>query len=417
MSDTKRFFAFLNHPAVMILGIVLGFVIGIRFKNIAIAIAPFGNMYLAFLNMCILPIIVTSVISGLAKIIRSPEIAKRFPRIVFSFLLLLPVPGIVGVIAAVVGRPGKGLHESSLEALGGMMMGGAPTGSGDSGSIADFIIRIVPWNFFNSLSRGETMSIVFACIFIGLGTGVVKSKSADDLLAVIDAVSEVFNLLFKWAVHILPIGILCVIADQMKTVSLEIFGILANYIIIIYLTTGLLIVLYMILMWRVAGGTLRTSIKTMQAPLFLAFTTNSSFVTIKSCLDSLDEGLGIDRRFASLIVPFSMVANRQGKIFVFAFTSLFLSQLYGVDLSAAQYGTVIIGATLAGMAAPGSGPLLASSMIIVLRAINIPTALLFVIFTINGPIVDRVLSALTVQGSCLLASLSSGDVSKQKNKE
>lgn len=413
MKASNRIFDFLSHPFVIMLGIVIGFIIGIYFKNIAVAIAPLGKMYLAFLNMCILPIIITAIISGLARVIRISEIGKRFSKIIVSFIAMLAVPSIVGVIAAVVCQPGKGLSDANMRALGGMMMAGVPTGNGHSESIVDFIVGIVPWNFFDSLSRGQIMSVVFACIFIGLGTGFVKSKSADDLLDMIDAVSDIFNLLFKWAVYFLPFGILCVIADQMKSVNLSIFGILVNYIIIIYLTMTLLIFLYIVIMWRMVGGSFSKCLKAMKAPLFLAFTVNNTFITIKSCLDGLDEELGVDRKMASLIIPFGMVANRQGKIFVFAFTALFLAQLYGADLGITQYVAVVIGSSLAGMAAPGHGPMLVPSMAVVLGAINVPVALVFVIFTINSSIVDRALAALTVQANCLLASFSARSLNKQ----
>ena len=128
----------------------------------------------------------------------------------------------------------------------------------------------------------------------------------------------------------------------------------------------------------------------------------------------LEEELGVDREIASLIVPFTMVANRQGKIFLFAITSLFMAQLYGADLGVAEYAVVILGSSLAGMAAPGGGPMLVPSMAVVLSAINVPLALAFVIFTISGPIVDRMLSVLTVQASCLLATLSAGGSNTQE---
>jgi proton glutamate symport protein len=411
---TQKVLGLLSHPVVILLGIAAGFVIGIYFKTLANAIAPLGKVYLAFLNMCILPIIITAIISGLAKIIRTPEIGKRFPKIAVSFAVLLFIPSIVGVLAAVVGQPGKGLSDADMGALGSMLADGASTGSASQTGIIDFLVSIVPWNLFDSLSKGETMSIVFACIFIGIGTGFVKSKSVDDLIGMVDAVSDVFNLLFKWALYLLPIGICCVIADQMSGVSLSIFGILLRYILIIYVAMTLLILVYIVIMWRMVGGSFWKALKAMQDPLFLSFTVNSSFIAIKSCLDSLDEQLGVDRKIASLIVPFTMVANRQGKIFVFAFTALFMAQLYGTELGATQYAAVIIGSSLAGMAAPGGGPMLVPSIAVVLSAINVPTALAYVIFTINGPIVDRVLSALNVQASCLLASLSAGGPNNQK---
>ncbi len=411
MSATKKILNVLSHPITITLGIGVGFVLGIYFKDTAEAIAPIGKMYLAFLNMCILPIIITAVISGLANIIRTPELAKRFPMIMVSFTIMLFIPSIVGVVAALVGQPAKNLSEADMGALGSMM--GEMT-SGESGGIADFIVGIVPWNLFDSLGKGQTMSIVFACIFIGVGAGFVKSKGADDLIALIDTLSDVFNLMFKWGLYFLPIGICCVIAHQMSGLSLAIFKIMVDYILIIYLSIGLLIIVYMVIMWRMVDRSFLTCLKAMKDPLFLAFTVDSSFIAIKSCLDSLEEELGVDREIASLIVPFTMVANRQGKIFLFAITSLFMAQLYGADLGVAEYAVVILGSSLAGMAAPGGGPMLVPSMAVVLSAINVPLALAFVIFTISGPIVDRMLSVLTVQASCLLATLSAGGSNTQE---
>ena len=415
MSTTKKIISLMGHPVTIMLGIGIGFILGIYFKDAAEAIEPIGKMYLAFLNMCILPIIITAVISGLANIIRTPELAKRFPTIMVSFAVLLFIPSIIGVVAAVVGQPAKNLSEADMGALGSMM--GEVSSSSEPGGVADFIVGIVPWNLFEALGKGQTMSIVFACIFIGIGAGFVKSKAAEDLLAVIDALSDIFNMMFKWALYFLPIGICSVIAYQMTGVSLTIFGLMVDYILIIYLSTGLLTLLYMVIMWRMVGGPFRRSAKAMKDPLFLAFTVDSSFIAIKSCLDGLEEELNVDREIAALIVPFTMVANRQGKIFLFAFTSIFMAQLYGADLGIAQYAVVVLGSSLAGMAAPGGGPMLVPSMAVVLSAINVPIALAFVIFTICGPFVDRMLSTLTVQASCLLATLSANGSSNQKHVE
>lgn len=414
MKVFKYILSLLESPVVIIVGILAGFVIGFYFENIAGMMAPLGKMYLAFLNMCILPIIITSVISGLAKLIRTPEAGKRFPKIIIGFVIMLFIPSIVGTVAALVGKPGKNLGDAELEGIGNFMAQAPPVNSGSPEGFVDLIVGIVPWNIFESLSRGDIMSIVFTCMLIGIGAGVTKNKAVDDMVAIIDALSDVFNQLFKWVINFLPIGVCCVIADQMTGFSPAILGIMLNYIVMAYLTVVLLILLYMVIMWRVVGGSFRRCFTAMKDSLFLSFTVDSSFIAIKPSLDSLEEILGVERKISSLVIPFAMVANRQGKIFIFAFTSIFLAQLYGAELEGSEYAAVIIGSSLAGMAAPGSGVLLASMAAVVINSIGVPSALAFVIFTINGPIVDRILSTLTVQGSCLLAALSTENSNKQK---
>ena len=405
MKTSRKILDILRSPVAVIIGILAGFFIGFRHEDLAGMIAPAGKMYLAFLNMCILPIIITLLISGIAKIIRSPEISGRFPVILFGFVALLIIPGIAGTITALIGRPGKMMDNDELSLMGSMISGSQAAEQGNGGGLADLIVGIIPWNLFESLGKGQTMSIVFACVFIGMGAGFVRKKGVDDLISIIDATFDVFNMLFKWALTLLPIGVLCVIANQVSGFSPSIFETMLEYIIPVYLGVLILIFLYILIMSFSAGIPFKESLKAMKDPLFLAFTVDSSFIAIKPCLDSLERIPGVDSKTSSMLVPFGVVTNRQGKIFIFAFTSIFLAQLYGVELGVSRYAAVIVGSALAGMAAPGSGALLAPMAAVVIESIGVPSALAFVIFTINGPIVDRILSALTVQGSCVLASL------------
>lgn len=187
----------------------------------------------------------------------------------------------------------------------------------------------------------------------------------------------------------MALGICCVIASQVTGFSPSILGIMMEYIIPVYLGSLTLIMIYILVMSAWVGIPVIECFRTLKDTLLLAFTVDSSFIAIKPCLDSLKKIQGIDPKTSSLLVPFSVVANRQGKIFIFAFTSIFLAQIYGVELGVSQYVTVIIGSALAGMAAPGSGSLLAPMAVAVVDSIGVPSALVFVIFTINGPVVDR----------------------------
>lgn len=309
------------------------------------------------------------------------------------------------------------MDESELDIMGTLMAETSMNVSGEAEGLFDMIVRIVPWNFFESLGKGETISIVFACVFVRLGIGFARGKAVDDLLAMVDVVSEAFNVMFKWAVNFLPIGVCCVIADQVAGLSPAILGGMLDYIAILYFAVALLLLFYVLVMSMFIGKPFMQCLKVMKDPLLLAFTANSSFIAIKPSLDSLDKIPGVDRRISSPVVSFSMVANKQGKILVFAFTSIFLAQLFGIELGVPQYATVIIGSAPAGMAAPGSGPLLAPMAAVVIASIGVPSALAVAIFTINSPIVDRTLSALTVQESCLMASLSAKIPDEKRDQE
>lgn len=103
MRISREILRVLQSPAAVMLGILSGFLIAFRYEAVSGTLAPFGKMYLAFLNMCILPIIITSIISGPAKMIRTPETSKRLPAIIIGFAVLLFVPSIAGTLAALAG--------------------------------------------------------------------------------------------------------------------------------------------------------------------------------------------------------------------------------------------------------------------------------------------------------------------------
>ncbi|MDH3604841.1 MAG: dicarboxylate/amino acid:cation symporter, partial [Candidatus Tectomicrobia bacterium] len=387
-----------------VVGIAIGFFIGFYLKPAAQVLAPFGQIYVSLLMMCVIPIVITSMTSGVARLVRTVEIRDHLWRLTAYFLAGLLLPGGIGVLAAWIGGPGENLSASAMSSLGTLVLDSDSTSNGPSG-LLPFLISIVPRNIFASLSSGHIVSIVFACVLIGLALGLVPNQGAEEIVQFIDVIFDSFNLIFRWVLSLLPIGLACLLAGQLTNLSPGVFQALVKFIVVFYLTAVGLALVYYLLLWRVVGGRLWHVLKALGKPLFVAYMVDSSLVALSSCLEVLEQRLGVDKRMSGLILPFGMIANRHGKICLFAFTAVFLAQIHNVTLSIGDVLVVLIASSLTGMAAVGSGVVLASSLIVVVHTIAVPDVLAPVVLIAAGPIIDRMQSALTVLANCTLAAV------------
>ncbi len=353
--------------------------------------------------MCVIPLVVKSITSGVARLVRTSEIRDHIWRLVTYFWVDLLLPSGIGVFAAWAGGPGETLDASAMTSLGALVLDADSTSSGPSG-LLPFLSSIVPRNIFASLSSGYIVSIVFSCVLIGSALGVVQNQRAEEVVQFIEVICDSFNLILRWVLSLLPLGLTCLLAELITQLSPNIFQALIKFIVIFYLTAAALTLLYYLVLWRIVGGTFKGVLLALSKPVIVAYTVDSSLVALSSCLEVLDRYLGVDRRISGLILPFGMIANRQGKICLFAFTSVFLAQIHSVTLSLGDVLVILLASSLAGMAAVGSGVVLATSLMVVVHAVAVPDVLAPVVLIAVGPIIDRMQSVITVLANCTLAA-------------
>ena len=387
----------------IVAGIAIGTFIGFYPKPMAQVLAPFGDIYVSLLMMCVIPIVITSMTSGVARLVRTAEIRAHLWRLAAYFLAGLLVPSGIGAFAAWIGGPGENLDASALSSLGAMVLDKG-SASSDPPGLLPFLVSIVPPNIFAALSSGHIISIVFFCVLIGSALGLLQNQEAERVLQLIEVMSDSFHLIFQWVISFLPIGLACLLAGYIAYLNPSVFHALFKFIVVFHLTAISLALLYYLLLWRVVGGTFRHVWQALSQPVLVAYTVDSSLVALSACLKVLDQRLGVDRRLSGLILPFGMVANRQGKICLLAFTSVFLAQIHGVTLSLGDAFIVLIASSLSGMAAVGSGVVLAPALIVVVHAIAVPDVLAAVVLIVIGPIIDRMQSVVTVLANCTLTA-------------
>ncbi len=403
MTALRLLLRILQDPKTIIAGVLLGFVSGFYLQEFSHALRPLADIYVAMLSMCLLPILVSALIWGIGQMLRDPRTRVLFGRMGVIYLLGLLVPMVVTIAVALVLQPGASLGEDAAAALGGKMADTAQSGQ-DSGLLG-FVESLVPHNVFEALSTGRFISIVFFCALVGLALGVVRSPGADEALRILNAFYETFSTVFHWVLIPLPLGLFCIVAYHMSEADTELLLALATFVggfwvagvLVLLVQLGVLAFVCRMAPWR--------PLVALKTPLILAFATDNPFVALKSAIESLQESFKVPREVADTIVPFGVLANQHGQIVLFAFTAIFLGQLYGIDFDLPTLVALALGVTISGAAAVGGGAVLAPILAPVLLGAGIPDALAIVIFATTQPAVANLGSTLTVQATCSLAVL------------
>jgi len=405
MTALRILIRILQDPKTIIAGVVLGFVAGFYLKDFSHALKPVADIYVAMLSMCLLPILVSALIWGIGQMLRDPRTRVLFGRMGVIYALGLAIPTVVTIAVAMVLQPGATLGEEAAAALGGKMATTAE--GGGEGGLLGFIEALVPHNVFEALSTGKFISIVFFCALVGLALGVVRSPGADEALRILNAFYESFSKVFHWVLIPLPLGLFSIVAYHMSEADTELLLALATFVggfwvagvAVLLVHLGVLAFVCRIPPWQ--------PLVDLKTPLILAFATDNPFVALKSAIDSLQERFNVSREVADTIVPFGVLANQHGQVVLFAFTAIFMAQLYGVEMDLATLVALGLGVTISGAAAVGGVAVLAPILAPVLLGAGIPDALAIVIFATTQPAVANLGSTLTVQATCSLAVLTS----------
>lgn len=407
----KYYFNLLLSPWVILSSVIIGVVIGIYNKPLAIELGALGDLYLKMLQMCVVPILVTAVVSSLGRLFSSQATGCYIRPMVLVFLTGLLLAAVFGVVVGLIGQPGTNLDQSAKVVLGKQIFSAESAGdvtqeNTQSPGLMMFFQKMIPSNIFNSLTEGNNLAILFFSIFIGIALGMEGIAQKEVALDVVDAFYETFLRIVEWFMYALPFGLLCLIAGQIAHVGTAILGAMLKLIVLMYIGAFVMVVVYSLLIWMRVGGSYWKSLTALREPLFIALGTSSSFATIPSALTGLKEKLKLEKSITDLVVPLGITLNPPGTVFQFSLASIFIAQIYGAHLSLQDFIVLTIAAVLASMAASGAPGLAAVSMIsLILEPLGLPVQVAVILLAAIEPIVDPMITVTNVYANCATSAI------------
>ncbi len=360
--------------AAMALGAVAGAIGGSGFAE---HVAWMGALFVRLLRMVIVPLVLTSVVSGVASIGGGRDVGRLFGKTFAYYLGTSTLAILVGLVFANVIRPGVGAE------LAGVSEGPLPEIETPT-SIADMLLRMVPTNPLGAAASGDILGLIVFSILLGIALGRLPEEPRGRLLGVFEAGFQAMMVLTSGIIRLAPFGVFGLIVNAVASTGIDAFRALGWYALTVAggLATHLFLVLPLLL---IVLGRIRPWVhfRNMAEPLAMAFSTSSSAATLPVTIRAVEQKVGVSNRISSFVLPMGATVNMDGTALYECAGVLFIAQVLGVELSFAQQMLVVLTALLASIgtaAIPSAGLVM---IFIVLEAVEL-----------RGPQVDLIVGAM-----------------------
>ena len=325
----------------------LGALTGLTFgEGAANAVGWIGDLFMRLLRMIIVPLVVASIVSGVASIGGGRAIGRLFGKTLGYYLLTSFLAASTGLLVVNLFRPGVGATLGE-EAGGEMPELDIPT------SGVELLLDIVPPNVLSSAAAGDMLPIIFFSIVLGAAITTLKADGPrTTLIGFFDAFFQAMVALTAGIITLLPIGVFALITRMVGTTGFEAFAPLIRYFLTVGtgLTVHLFVTLPIVLM-VLARISPAIHFKNLRNPLLIAFSTSSSAATLPVTMRAVQDRVGVSNKVSSFVLPMGATVNMDGTAVFECVGALFIAQVIGFDLSLGAQMVAVMTALLASIGA------------------------------------------------------------------
>ncbi|WP_277584035.1 glutamate/aspartate:proton symporter GltP [Psychrobacillus antarcticus] len=328
----------------ILVGLILGIVVGaVFFGNPSVEkyLQPIGTMFINMIKMIVVPIIVSTLILGVAGTGDLKQLGKLGGKTLLYFEAVTTIAILVGLLAANIFQPGEGIDMSTLAKgdIDQYVQTTEKVQSEDNG-ILDIMVGIVPENIVQSMATGDMLPIIFFSVLFGLGIAAVGEKGKPVLAffqGTADAMFWVTNLIMKFA----PFGVFALIGVTVSKFGLESLLPLGKLMILVYATMIFFIIVVLGGIAKLVGINIFHLLKVLKDELLLAYSTSSSETVLPKVMEKMEK-FGAPKDIVSFVVPTGYSFNLDGSTLYQAIAAIFIAQMYGIDLSISEQITLVL---------------------------------------------------------------------------
>ncbi|WP_144513723.1 cation:dicarboxylate symporter family transporter [Bacillus sp. FJAT-22090] len=325
----------------ILIGLALGIIVGaVFYENPAVEkyLQPIGTIFLNMIKMIVVPIIVSTLILGVAGTGDIKQLGRLGGKTLIYFEIVTTIAIVVGLLAANIFKPGVGVDMSSLT-KGNIDQYIQTTEQVQSHGFMDILVGIVPSNIIQSMAAGNMLSIIFFSVVFGLGIAAIGDKGKPVLAffqGTADAMFWVTNFIMKFA----PFGVFALIGVTVSKFGLESLLPLGKLMILVYATMIFFIIVVLGGIAKLVGVNIFHIIKLLKDELLLAYSTSSSETVLPKVMEKMEK-FGSPKDIVAFVVPTGYSFNLDGSTLYQALAAIFIAQMYGIDLSITQQITLV----------------------------------------------------------------------------
>lgn len=352
----------------ILIALILAIVYGIYADEQAIGyVSWMGDVFLRALKMLIIPLILSSLISGIANIGSGSSLGRLGLKTIGYYVSTSLLAIITGQILVNIIRPGVGADLNFSGKVEGLVE--------NQRSLGETLIEMVPQNIFQAFNDNDMLAIIFFAILFGFFVTRASEGNREVLKKAFNAIFEVMMKITMFVIRFTPLGIFGIVAKVVAEQD-DLMGLVSRMglymgTVILALSIHFFITLPLIVKFIGRAKPFR-HMKNMSTPLLTAFSTSSSGATLPLTITAVEKNSGVSNKISSFTLPLGATINMDGTALYECVAAIFIAQAYGVELSLIQQGVIVLTALLASIGAAAI-PMAGLVMItVILTAVGLP---------------------------------------------
>tara|TARA_B100001142_G_scaffold204766_1_gene203123 strand:+ start:3794 stop:5041 length:1248 start_codon:yes stop_codon:yes gene_type:complete len=398
MIDTPK-----NLTRNILLGMLLGFIVGATFYylNFPESLTKFveiyvfnlgGSIFINLLKMLIIPLVFFSLVSGISSLTNMKSLGNISLKTIALYLSTTAIAVSLSLVIGSIFKPGSG-YSSDIAPPDRL-----PEGQG----IYETILGIFPSNIIEAMAQNQMLAVVFFSILFGIALNKTNHLTGN-FSNVFEKLNTVFMQLVIMIISFAPIGVFCLIGKFVITDGLDIFQEAFKYVLLLILVLIMhALITYTMILKLFTNLNIFTFFRKMKEVVIFAFSTSSSAATIPVTLKTVQNDLGVDKNVSSFVIPVGATINMDGTAIMQGMATVFIAQMYGIDLTLIQYVQVVMLAVVTSIgtaAVPSAGTI---TLIIILQQFGIPLEGIGIILAVDR-ILDMIRTSVNVTGDAAVA--------------
>jgi Na+/H+-dicarboxylate symporter len=359
-----------------------------------------GQLFLNALKMLIVPLIVSSIIVGVAGIGDSENLGRLGAKTIGYYALTSFLAILVGL--SVVNLIQPGVIDGSAEAVFGLSANAAELEAqfADKGAddIVAIFLRMVPTNIIAAASEGQMLGLIFFSILYGFFMTRIEKQAAEPQYNFFNGMFQIMMKITDLVMRFAPIGVFALVAKTVASTGLEAFIPLAQFFFTVVIALGIHFAVTLPLLLLLLGHVkpLR-HYRAVSPALLTAFSTASSSATLPLTMECIEKNAGVSNKTTSFVLPLGATVNMDGTALYECVAVMFIAQAYGIEMGLATQFTVVLLALMTSIGVAGIPAASLVAIAIILSAVGLPLEGIGLILAVDR-VLDMLRTAVNVAG-------------------
>ena len=353
-----------------------------------------GQIFISSLKMLVVPLVLVSLICGTSSLSDPSKLGRLGIKSISFYILTTGIAVSLAIMAGLLVAPGEGLN---LQAESTYAAKEAP-------SLSQVIVNMFPSNPINALAQGNMLQIIVFAVLLGVAMA-MTGDAGKRVAAFFEDLNTVIMRLVTIIMNLAPYGVFVLMAKLFASIELGTIVSLVKYfmvVLVVLIIHGL--VTYSALLKMFSGLSPVMLLTKMRDAALFAFSTSSSSATLPVTMETARNKLGVGKSVSSFTLPLGATINMDGTAIMQGVATVFIAQVYAVDLTLGDYVMVVLTATLASVGTAGVPGVGLIMLAMVLQQVNLPVEGIALIIGVDR-LLDMTRTAVNITGDCTVACI------------